>query len=128
MSKNALKERPKYLNLMRIKLPVTGVVSFFHRVSGILLILSIPLVLFLLDKSIQDEAGFNGAIKALQATSVKLIFGAVLLAVVHHLSTGIRFLLFDLDLGVTRESARKISWLVLGIDVLALLLVIRWII
>ena len=37
--------RPKYLNLFRIKLPLPGVVSFLHRVSGALLFVAIPLFL-----------------------------------------------------------------------------------
>ncbi len=122
------KRRPKYLNVMQIKLPVTGVVSIFHRVSGILMILCIPLILYLLDKSVRDASGFLWVNELIQSFGLKLVLGIVLLAVVHHLLTGIRFLLFDIDLGVTRDSARKISWFVLAIDAIVLLLIIGWII
>lgn len=122
------KVRPKYLNVMQIKLPVTGVVSIFHRVSGILIILCIPLLLYLLHKSVQDESGFLWVNELIQSFGMKLVIVIILLALVHHLLTGIRFLLFDIDLGVTRDSARKISWFVLAVDVIVLLLMIGWII
>jgi len=45
-------KRPVYLNLLKIRLPVTGMVSFAHRVSGVLLFLFIPYAVYLFDLSL----------------------------------------------------------------------------
>jgi len=41
------KPRPKHLNLLQIRLPIAGIVSIMHRVSGAVLFLMLPLLLWL---------------------------------------------------------------------------------
>ncbi|MDR2030827.1 MAG: succinate dehydrogenase, cytochrome b556 subunit, partial [Azoarcus sp.] len=41
------KQRPKYLNVVRIRLPLPGIVSILHRVSGAGLFLLLPFLLYL---------------------------------------------------------------------------------
>jgi len=53
--------RPIYLDLLHIKLPVTGVLSILHRVFGVLLFLSLPGFVYLFGLSLQGEAGFERA-------------------------------------------------------------------
>jgi len=57
------KRRPKYLNLQalifEIRLPVMGWVSILHRISGALLFLSLVWLLWMLDRSLASEAGFE---------------------------------------------------------------------
>jgi len=50
--------RPVYLDLLRIHLPLPGWVSILHRVSGVLLFLAVPLGVWVLSRSLSDEAGF----------------------------------------------------------------------
>ena len=45
-------QRPVYLNLLRIHLPVGGVVSILHRVTGVLLALLLPYSLWFLQQSL----------------------------------------------------------------------------
>ena len=45
--------RPKYLNLLRIKMPVGAIASIGHRISGVCLFLCIPVLIYLLDLSLQ---------------------------------------------------------------------------
>ena len=42
------RKRPKHLDLIHIRLPLAGIVSIMHRVSGAVLFLFIPLLLWLL--------------------------------------------------------------------------------
>ena len=57
------KARPKYLSLaallFEIRLPLAGWVSILHRVSGALLFLATVWLLFLLDRSLASESGFE---------------------------------------------------------------------
>ena len=50
--------RPVFLNLTQIRMPVGALTSIGHRVTGVLLAASVPVGVFLLDRSLQDEQGF----------------------------------------------------------------------
>ena len=104
--------RPKNLNLFKIRMPVTAVVSILHRVSGIVLFLSIPYVVWLLSQSITSQAGFNYVLNVFSSNYGKLINIILLWAIVHHIFAGIRFLLLDIDFAINREATIKMAWLV----------------
>ncbi|MEA3277664.1 MAG: succinate dehydrogenase, cytochrome b556 subunit [Pseudomonadota bacterium] len=99
--------RPVFLDLWRIKLPVTGVVSILHRVSGVLLVLSIPYAVYLFDLSLTGPEGFAAASVALSTGFARLVLLVLAWSLVHHLFAGIRFLLLDLGVGLDRPVARK---------------------
>ena len=108
--------RPVYLNLFKIRLPVAGMVSLAHRASGILMFLAMPFIVYLLDLSVQSNEGFQQAMAMLQhpvIIAVQLIF---VWALAHHLFAGIRFLLIDADIGVDKESANRNSWWVIALS------------
>jgi succinate dehydrogenase / fumarate reductase cytochrome b subunit len=117
---------PVYLNLLRIQFPVGAVTSIGHRISGVLLFLAFPLLIWLLDLSLQDAAGFQRAGELLQSTPVRLFTVPVAWSLFHHLFSGIRFLLIDLDLGVQRMTARRSAWLVNLAGLLATLAWLAW--
>ncbi|VAX03362.1 Succinate dehydrogenase cytochrome b-556 subunit [hydrothermal vent metagenome] len=104
--------RPVFLNLLRIRQPVMAVVSIFHRISGVLMILALPGLVYLLNLSLSNQAGFSQVADLLTSPVLKLL--AVLLgwALTHHILAGIRFMLLDFDLGIDRAVARKTAWLV----------------
>jgi succinate dehydrogenase / fumarate reductase cytochrome b subunit len=106
------KKRPKFLNLLRIHLPVMGVTSFAHRVSGAVLFLSIPLLIYLFNLSIKSPQGFQQALAMLDSQTSRLILTILTWAFVHHLLAGIRFLLIDIEVGAELPMARKTAWLV----------------
>ena len=118
MANAALKKaRPKYLSLaallFEIRLPLPGWVSILHRVSGALLFLGTLWLLFLLDRSLSSEAGFESV---RHYTSVPLVKVALLVLVwcyCHHFCAGIRFLFLDLDKGVDKGTARLTSIVVI---------------
>ena len=116
--------RPVYLNLLKIRLPVTGLVSIAHRISGLLLFLSIPYAVYLLDLSVASEQSFN-QVKTMLQQPVLLVVQIILLwSLVHHFIAGIRYLLIDAEVGVELAGARLGAWLVFITEVLVILLVI----
>ena len=52
---------PVFLNLFRIRFPVGAVTSIAHRLSGLLLFLSFPVLVYWLDLSLRDSAGYADA-------------------------------------------------------------------
>lgn len=111
------KPRPKYLNLLQIRLPVPGVISIMHRVSGAALFLLIPLLLYLLQTSLESQHGF-AAVRSLFATPLaKLVLIGLLWAFLHHFCAGIRYLALDLDIGTDLPAARASSWAVIVVSV-----------
>lgn len=105
--------RPKFLNLLKIRLPVTGVTSILHRISGIFLFVTIPFSLYLLQLSVHDTAGFALAKAFFASPWVKLGLLVLLWSYLHHLFAGFRFLLIDQNIGTSLAVARKSAWTVL---------------
>ena len=117
------KPRPKYLNLLQIRLPVPGVISIMHRASGAVLFLVIPLLLYLMQTSLESPNGF-AAIRSLFATPLaKLMLIALLWGFLHHFCAGIRYLVLDLDVGTDLAPARASSWAVLAVSIVLTLAV-----
>jgi succinate dehydrogenase / fumarate reductase cytochrome b subunit len=115
-------KRPVYLNLFKIRLPVTGIVSFAHRVSGFLLFLAIPFSIHLLDLSVTSSEGFERGMQLLQHPVLQLVWLILVWALVHHFFAGIRYLLLDLDIGVGKSSSTLSAWSVLTIEALIMAL------
>lgn len=116
-------KRPKYLNLLKIKLPITGIASINHRLSGVILFLAIPVSLYLLQLSLRSNANFNQTLECLSSPWVKLLLIPLIWAFAHHLLAGFRFLLIDQNLGIELSTARKTAWFVVIVAVIATLVI-----
>ena len=110
--------RPKYLNLFKIRLPMNGMVSLAHRASGVLLFLSIPFSVWLLERSTLSAEAFQSVLDLLQQPVVKLLGLIVCWSLAHHFFAGIRFLLIDVEIGVEKSQARMSAWLVVIAELL----------
>ncbi len=112
------RQRPIYLNLLQIRLPIMGVVSLLHRASGVLLFLAIPYAVYLLGLSLTSRADFDHVIQQLEQPWLQLLLLTLIWGLAHHLFAGIRFLLIDADIGVQKSSARLGAWLVIVAEIL----------
>ncbi|MBK1716819.1 succinate dehydrogenase, cytochrome b556 subunit [Thiocystis violacea] len=99
--------RPVFLEPWRIKLPLPGVVSILHRVSGILLVLSIPFSAYLFHQALSGPEGFAATAALLGSWPVELALLLLLWSLLHHLLAGIRHLALDMGFGLDRPIARK---------------------
>ena len=116
--------RPRFLQLLQIRQPITAVVSITHRISGVLLFLSLTFAVVLLHLSLRSEGDFLQVQAWLAAWPVRLIGIVLLWAILHHFLAGIRFLLLDLDIGLSLKAARASAWAVLlAVGLLFLLLI-----
>ena len=112
-----MRNRPKYLNLMQIRMPVTAVVSIMHRASGAALFLALPLLLWWWQLSLTSLDTYD-AFRALVAhVLVKLILFGLLWGYLHHVCAGIRHLVMDLDMATDLPAARMTSMLVFAVSI-----------
>lgn len=116
--------RPVYLNLIKIHLPVTGIVSLAHRASGVLLFLFIPFAVYLLDLSVRSAQSFTEVQQLLQQPLFLVLQILLFWSLAHHFFAGIRFLLIDAEIGIEKDQAVIGSWLVFLAEAVTLLLII----
>jgi succinate dehydrogenase / fumarate reductase cytochrome b subunit len=107
------KKRPLWYNLSLLNLPLPGVVSILHRVSGALLFLFAAWLLYLLDASLASQEGFDGIQRTVSHPLAKLVLLGLLWAYLHHLCAGIRFLFLDIHRGIDLPTARMTSGIVI---------------
>ncbi|MDB5810888.1 MAG: sdhC [Betaproteobacteria bacterium] len=125
-SRSVMANRPKYLNLLQIRMPVPAVVSIMHRVSGAALFLVLPILLAWWQCSLASGDTFESSKAFLSNSLVKIFIIAVVWAYLHHMCAGVRHLASDIDLGTELKSARFSSWLVLAVSIaLTILIAVR---
>ena len=106
------KKRPLWYNVNLPNLPLPGIVSIFHRVSGLILFLLAFWLLSLLDRSLASAEGFDRFRQIVATPLAKLVLLGALWAFMHHLCAGVRFLFLDLDIGTDLAPARASSYAV----------------
>ncbi len=105
------KPRPVFFNLAEIQLPVGALTSITHRITGVLLALGVPLVIYLLDMSLQGPFGFDQVRVLLDHLPVKGALIVLTWALAHHMLAGVRHLLSDIDIGSQLPASRRSAWL-----------------
>jgi succinate dehydrogenase / fumarate reductase cytochrome b subunit len=104
------KKRPEFRNinafrdLPTYRLPAAGIVSILHRISGVLMFLLLPFVIWLFDTSVSSEYSFANFRKAfgvgigfVPGWLVKLVVLALIWAYLHHFIAGLRHLWMDVS-------------------------------
>ena len=108
------KKRPKHLALHKIKLPLPGIVSILHRISGLLLFIALPALLLLLQYSLTSIETYTELMSVLAHPLAKLLLLGLLWAFLHHFCAGLRYLAIDLHLVRDLARARNSSKLVVA--------------
>ena len=121
----AIKKRPGEMTFSEAtsyRLPPAGVVSILHRISGLLLIVLMPFVIWLFDTSVTSEVSFDqfsnafvGGIGFVPAFIVKLVALALIWAFLQHFCAGVRHLYMDFTHSVTKEFGRQSALVAMGV-------------
>ena len=113
--------RPVSLSLSPAKFrwPVTAMASIAHRLTGVGLFLGFAWLLYLLDLALGSAAGFDRARALLAGLWGRLALLGILALLTYHLLAGIRHLLLDLHIGDSLAVARRASWLVFALTLVA---------
>ncbi|WP_118181491.1 succinate dehydrogenase, cytochrome b556 subunit [Paraburkholderia phosphatilytica] len=120
MAEAVKKPRPEYRNigigqiLTAYRLPLAGRVSILHRVSGALLFVFLPFLLYLFDQSLTSEISFEVFKDFLANPLVKIITLVLAWAFLFHFCAGIRHLVMDTNHNaVSKESGKRTSVIVI---------------
>jgi succinate dehydrogenase / fumarate reductase, cytochrome b subunit len=123
-------KRPEFRNLNVFKdltsyrLPLAGYVSILHRVSGVLMFLLLPFIIWMFDASVSSELSYSRFKAAFGAKGMlglpgvlwKLVAVAVLWAYLHHLVAGLRHLWMDVNHAVSKEFGQRSAVAVFAIS------------
>ena len=97
------------INAVHDRLPLAGVVSILHRVSGVMIFALLPFIVWLLDVSLTSEvsyerfsSAFIAGIGFLPGWFIKLVVLALIWAYLHHFIAGVRHLWMDMTHSVTK--------------------------
>ena len=125
------KPRPEYRNInifsdvRTYRLPAAGIVSILHRVSGALMFLLLPFIIWLFDKSVSSEISFGQFTSAFSAGLgifpgwfIKLVALALIWAYLHHFIAGVRHLWMDIShSAVTKEFGKSSAVITLALSI-----------
>lgn len=119
---NVKKDRPVYRNiglaqLVKYRLPWAGKVSILHRISGAVLFLLLPFILYLLDLSLASEVSYQKFQAFTSGVLVKVICLGLIWCFLHHFCAGIRYLLLDLEIGVEKSESNRSAIVVLVVGI-----------
>lgn len=119
---NAVKKRPEFRNINAFKdlttyrLPAAGIVSILHRVSGVIMFVLMPFIIWMFDTSISSEisfAKFTGAFSVgmlgIPGVLWKLVALALIWSFLHHFISGVRHLWMDTHHDATSKEFGKSS-------------------
>lgn len=132
-----LKPRREFRNIhvsqiVAYRLPPAGIVSILHRISGGLLFIFLPFLIWLFDVSVTSEvsygrfsSAFSAGVGFVPGWFVKLVVLALIWAYLHHLIAGLRHLWMDVTHSVSKEFGRQSALFVLASSLL-LTLVLGW--
>jgi len=123
------RQRPEFRNINAIsdlpsyRLPAAGWVSILHRVSGALMFLLMPFIIWMFDTSITSElsfatfaAAFNVGLGFVPGWFFKLGALALIWAYLHHFIAGLRHLYMDINHAVTKEFGKSTAIVTLSLS------------
>ncbi|MBK4734430.1 succinate dehydrogenase, cytochrome b556 subunit [Noviherbaspirillum pedocola] len=128
MSEAAKKSRPQFSNIhvtqiMKYRMPLAAWVSILHRISGVLMFLLLPFVLYLLEQSLTSESTFATLHGIVAHPITKLIILALSWAYLHHFLAGIRHLFMDVHMFLSKDGSRHSAFSVLAVSLVLTLVV-----
>ena len=126
--KNARKERPQFRNinvtdLANYRMAVPSIVSIMHRISGAILFLALPFLLYLFELSIRSELSFAEFGGVISHPFAKLVLVVLAWGYLQHFFAGVRHPVMDLHIGLEKHAARQSAGIVLALTAVTTLAV-----
>ncbi|KPF59183.1 succinate dehydrogenase [beta proteobacterium AAP51] len=104
----------RLIDAVKYRLPVAALVSILHRVSGAIMFVLLPFVIWLFDVSVTSEISFESFTSAFTAGlgflpgwMVKLVVLGLIWAFLHHFIAGVRHLWMDMTHSVTKAQGHS---------------------
>jgi succinate dehydrogenase / fumarate reductase cytochrome b subunit len=113
------------IDLMSIKsynFPITAISSILHRISGVVLIIAIPLAVVGMNYSLAGPSGYEGTVTFLVKGWFSVFFWLFLSSVTYHIYAGVRHMIMDMGFGESMKVAKLTSLLVIILGVFSAIL------
>ena len=117
-------ENMRLIEALQYRLPLAGLVSILHRVSGMLMFFLLPFIVWMFDASVTSEISYDGFTNAFVAGIgfvpgfvIKLVALALIWAYLHHAVAGLRHLWMDATHAVTKEFGHSSAVATFGISI-----------
>ncbi len=120
-------KRPINLDMATMKFPPMAIASILHRLSGVMMFLLLPFILYCLHLSLASEASFARLEVLMHTITYKVLLWAFSASLIYHLLAGIRHLLMDLGYGEHLVSARRSAIFIIAIAVVLTIFLGFWI-
>lgn len=113
------------IDLMSIKsynFPITAISSIMHRISGVVLIIAIPICVVAMNYALAGPDGYQQTVTVLTKSWFSVFFWLFLSSITYHVYAGIRHMIMDMGFGESMKVARFTSLLVIVLGVLSAIL------
>jgi len=123
------KKRPVYRNIhvsqiVSYRLPPAGIVSILHRISGMLLFVLLPFVIWMFDTSVTSEISYGAftnvfvaGIGFVPGWFIKLVSLGLIWGYLHHFIAGVRHLWMDATHSVSKAQGHSSAIITLASSV-----------
>lgn len=91
-----VKSKHIYLNLFLIDFPITAIASIVHRITGLVLFIFIPLILYFFKLSIESESSYILIVSLINKLYIRVFLSVILFSFFYHLIFGIKHIVMDL--------------------------------
>ncbi len=119
---NVNDKRPVNLDLTTIKFPIPALASISHRIAGVALFVAVPILLWMLDRSLASPESFAEMKELLDSGLAKFVLWGILAAIAYHFVAGIKHLIMDWGIGETLEGGRRFA--IAGFIIAAVLIIL----
>lgn len=119
-------KRPVNLDLTTYRFPRMAIVSILHRVSGVVLFLALPLLLWALHQSLESQQSFEALQQCLQSPLAIIVVWVILMAALFHLLAGVRHLLMDMGHFEGLTASKVTATVLLGLTLVLIILTGVW--
>lgn len=139
LTSSSKRARPEFRNIHALndlptyRLPPAGWVSILHRISGAIMFILMPFIIWMFDTSVSSEISFakftsvfSVGVGFIPGWFVKLVALAIIWAYLHHFIAGMRHLWMDINHAVSKEFGRSSAIFTLGLgSLLTLVLALK---
>ena len=112
---------------VNLKSPV-AIASILHRLSGVIVFLLVPVLLWLLDKSLSSPEGFAQVQEIFNGFFVRFIVWVFVAGLIYHFIAGVKHLLANLGFAEELQSGRIAATISLILSAIGIIAAFIWIV
>ncbi len=119
--------RPTSPHLQVYKLPLTGIISITHRITGVLLSVGLIFIVVILSGIAEGPVSYNSLQAIWAFWPIKLIYWGFSYALIFHVCHGIRHLIWDAGKSFDRDTMDRYALIELCISLVITIIMLLFI-